>query len=329
MRGQKLFLTGGTGFFGAWLVESFLYINQALALDAEVTVLSRDPNAFINRLPHLRGHVGLAFHQGDVRDFVFPEGDFRFILHAATEASARQQAEQPHEMLSTILTGMERVLSFAVQAHAEKFLFTSSGAVYGKQPEHISHIAEDYPGAPDPLLTASVYGEGKRAAELMCGLAASELLQIKVARCFAFIGPHLPLDTHFAAGNFLREAIAGRDITIASDGSTLRSYLYASEMTAWLWTILFQAPSKRAYNVGSEEALSIEGLAAIVAGETVPPVSINVMTAPDKDAVALRYVPSTARAQSELGLRQKVSVKESVRRTLAWHRLESTNITVE
>ena len=133
-------------------------------------------------------------------------------------------AEEPHTMLATILSGTERMLNFAAQAGTRKLLLTSSGAVYGPQPASLSHVTEEYTGAPDPLLPGSVYGEGKRAAELMCSLATRGSLEVKIARCFAFLGPHLPLDTHFAAGNFLRDGLAGRTIEIASDGRTVRFF---------------------------------------------------------------------------------------------------------
>ena len=89
MRGERLLLTGGTGFFGCWLVESFLHCNRELALDAQVTVLTRDPAAFLRKVPHLRNERALSLHAGDVRDFTFPEGRYGFVLHAATEASAK------------------------------------------------------------------------------------------------------------------------------------------------------------------------------------------------------------------------------------------------
>ena len=163
MRGERLFLTGGTGFFGCWLVESFLHCNRALQLHAQVTVLTRDPDAFLRKVPHLRDEGALTLHAGDVRDFAFPIGPFGFVLHAATEASAKQLEEHPHEMLSTILAGTERVLSFAAQASTRTLLLTSSGAVYGPQPSGISHVTEGSTGAPDSLQAGSIYGEGKRA----------------------------------------------------------------------------------------------------------------------------------------------------------------------
>ena len=320
---QRLFLTGGTGFFGTWLTESFLHINRALKLNAQLTVLTRNPEAFRHKAPHLARDPALTLLQGDVRDFTFPEEKHTHILHAATEASASQLAEHPHQMLSTILAGTERTLTFAAHTGASKLLLTSSGAVYGTQTMPL--MPEDHPGAPDPLLPGSVYGEGKRASELMCSLAASQKLEIKIARCYAFFGPHLPLDTHFAAGNFLRDALAGRPIHIASDGSSVRSYLYASDLTIALWTMLFRAPSMRAFNIGSEDAITIRELAHLTAVTVLPQngpqTTVTVAGTPDPTRRPHRYVPSTQRAQHELGLRQTVSLEQALIKTAAWHRL--------
>src|ERR1700749_4745239 len=98
MRGQSVFLTGGTGFFGCWLLESFCYVNRALELDARATVLSRDPAKFAAKCPHLASDPAITLHAGDVRDFEFPAGNFAYVIHAATEASAKQAAEEPLEM---------------------------------------------------------------------------------------------------------------------------------------------------------------------------------------------------------------------------------------
>ncbi len=320
MRGERLFVTGGTGFFGCWLVESFLHINRMLGLGAEMTVLTRDVKAFLRKVPHLRWEPALTLIEGDVAGFDFPAGTYGLAIHAAIDASARQLAEEPQRMLSTMLAGTERMLGFAAQAGTRKLLLTSSGAVYGPQPAAVSHVMEEYGGAPDPLLPGSVYGEGKRAAELMCSLATRGEIEVKIARCYTFLGPHLPLDMHFAAGNFLRDALAGREIEIASDGSSVRSYLYAGDLAVWLWTMLFRAPSMRAYNVGSEQAVSVRELAETVARVVDPGLEVRVRGQPG--AGSSRYVPSTARAHMELGLRETVTLEEGLRRTAAWHRLE-------
>ncbi len=322
LRNQRLFLTGGTGFFGTWLVETFLHANRKLSLNAQITVLTRNPKAFTTKAPHLIQDPALTLLEGDVRTFAFPPGDYAYVIHAATEASAKQLAEAPEAMLSTIVDGTRHILDFAAIHRTRKFLLTSSGGVYGRQPAGMTHLPEDYSGAPDPLDPASTYGEGKRLSELLCTLhARTSQTEYKIARCFTFLGPHLPLDTHFAAGNFLADALAGRNISIASDGTAVRSYLYASDLAIALWTMLFKARSLRAYNIGSEDAVTIRELAEQAAAVN-PGITVNVAKAPDPVASPHRYVPSTARAQQELGLHPTVTLAEAFRRTAGWHRLK-------
>ncbi len=323
LRNQQLFLTGGTGFFGTWLVETFLHANRALALNARLTVLTRNPEAFARKAPHLAHDPSLRLLEGDVRNFTFPSGDYPYVIHAATEASARQLAEAPFAMLDTIVDGTRHILDFAATHGTQKFLLTSSGGVYGRQPPHLPNIPEDYPGAPDPLDPASTYGEGKRLSELLCALhARTTACEYKIARCFAFLGPHLPLDAHFAAGNFLADALAGRHIRIASDGTAIRSYLYATDLAIALWTMLFRAPSLRAYNIGSDQPVTIRDLAGLAVASVNPALSVTLAKPPDQNAVPHRYVPSTARAASELNLHPTVTLAEAFSRTAAWHRLK-------
>ncbi len=327
MRGQRVFITGGTGFFGCWLVESFCHVNRALGLGARASVLSRDPAKFATKCPHLANDPAVALHSGDVRDFEFPAGEFGYVIHAATEASAKQAAEEPLEMLSTILAGTERVLQFAAACGARKFLLTSSGAVYGRQPAEMAHVPESYGGAPDALDVGSVYAEGKRASELMCALyqktarAKGVEFEAKIARCWAFCGPHLPLDAHFAIGNFIGDVLAGRSISIGGDGTPRRSYLYGADLAIWLWAMLFRAPALKAINVGSAHDVSILELAQTVAAALDPATEITVAKQAVAGAAPARYVPSVARAEELLGLRETVGLAESIRRTAAWHRL--------
>ena len=142
---------------------------------------------------------------------------------------------------------------------AKSFLFTSSGAVYGRQPENVSHIPENYVGGPDWLDANAAYAEGKRDSEQMCSLYARESgIDFVLARCFAFVGPHLPLDQHFAIGNFIADALAGRNIAVRGDGTPMRSYLYGADLAIWLWTMLLRdsaaGTNPHVFNVGSGEA---------------------------------------------------------------------------
>jgi len=322
LRNQRLFLTGGTGFFGTWLLSSFLHVNRTLSLKATATVLTRNPASFSARAPHLATDPAITLLPGDIRTFTPPTGSFDFIIHAATDvaASITPQAALPLERYTAIADGTARILDFASTHATRKFLLTSSGAVYGKQPSTLTHVPEDYAGAPDPLIPGSAYGEGKRASELMCALYAQQsAIEFKIARCFAFAGPGLPLDSNFAIGNFIRDAMHGNDLQIAGDGTPVRSYLYAADLAIWLWNILFKAPPLQAFNVGSEEAISIADLAALTAATLNPQLSVHIAQQPAEGSSPLRYVPSTQRAQQQLGLCQTISLAEAIRRTAAWH----------
>ena len=316
LRGSRIFITGGTGFIGCSLLESLTAANDRLNLNISALVLSRDPHAFRRKEPALAAHPALDWHAGDVRTFDFPPGAFHFVIHAAADIANLNAPEGALDLFSTIVEGTRRVLDFTRHSTARRVLFVSSGAVYGKQPGEIAHIPEDYAGAPDPLDPRSAYGEAKRAAELLCALYSERHgIETKIARCFAFAGPRLPLDSFFALGNFIRDALRGGPICVRGDGTARRSYLDASDLAHWLWTILLRGQNRRAYNVGSEHDLSLAELAREVAKALRPGVAVNIAQAPTQGRPPSRYVPSTERARRELGLSQHVSLPESIRRT--------------
>jgi dTDP-glucose 4,6-dehydratase len=323
LRGERLFITGGTGFFGCWLLESFAWANDRLGLKASALVLTRNLETFRKKAPHLTVHPAIRFHSGDVRSFDFPVGRFSHIIHAATESSAKLNNEEPLTMFDTIVEGTRHTLEFARQCGAKKFLLTSSGAVYGKQPPEITHIPEDYQGAPDPTDPRSAYGEGKRAAETLCALYAKQYgIEVKITRCFAFVGPYLPLDIHFAIGNFIRDGLKGGPIIVQGDGTPHRSYLYAADLAIWLWTILFNGQSLRPYNVGSDESLSITEVAHRVAEQFPAKIAVEISGKANPEKALERYVPDIKRAKQELGLMSLVSVDDSILRTIQFERVK-------
>jgi dTDP-glucose 4,6-dehydratase len=332
VRGQNIFVTGGTGFFGRWIVESFAFLNERLNLGAHMTVLTRDPAAIAAKAPALAAHPAIHFVRGDIRhltrDHVLPllppghSGHFPFIIHAATQSVGQ---EDPPATFDTIVTGARAALDFAAASGTRRFLFTSSGAVYGPQPSDLTHIPETYLGAPDCTRPPSAYGEGKRAAELLCACyhARHPALQPVIARCFAFVGPFLPLDAHFAIGNFIRDALRGGPILIGGDGAPFRSYLYAADLAIWLWTLLIRGRPVCPYNVGSEQDVTILKLASTVAECFPTHIDVNLARHPVPGAPPSRYVPATGLAAGELGLALLIPLKEAITRTAAWH--SSTN----
>jgi len=321
LRGQSIFLTGGTGFVGTWLLESLLWAQDRRELGVTVVVLTRDPARFRGHAPHLAGHASVRVLGGDVVSFDFPEGRFPFVIHAATAQSFEPSAECPLGTFDADVTGTRRVLEFSRRHGARRFLFTSSGAVYGVQPSEITHVPEDYSGAPSTANATSAYGQAKRASEFISAMYGRVYgFDAAIARLFAFVGPLLPLNANYAVGNFIRDALTGGPVRIAGDGTPSRSYLYAADLAIWLWTILLRGRSAYPYNVGSQDDLTIEDLARTVIRVVAPGTGIEIARKPVPGVPRLRYVPHTRRAEEELGLRSLIPVEEGVRRTSQWHR---------
>jgi nucleoside-diphosphate-sugar epimerase len=325
LRGQRVFITGGTGFFGHWLLESLLWANDVYNLDVKVTLLSRNPARFIQNYPEIVSHPAISWVEGDVKTFEFPEGDFPYVIHAASEGDITLPKENPLLVFDTIVTGARHVLDFARIHHTKKLLFTSSGAVYGRQPPEMTHIPEEYQGAPDITSPLSAYGEGKRAAEMLCNLYSHQFgIETKIARCFAFVGPYLPLDAKYAIGNFIRDALKGGPIVIKGDGTPYRSYLYAADLAIWLWTILFTGQNGRPYNVGSGIALTIREVADIVMRVSEWAIKIDIKTEHDPGIPPERYIPDVRRAQVELGLELLFTITNAIQQTISWQKLQSS-----
>jgi nucleoside-diphosphate-sugar epimerase len=321
LRGKRLFLTGGTGFFGGWLLESLVFANQQLGLDASAVVLTRNPEAFRQALPHLAKDPAITLVSGDVRNFIFPESTFDLIIHAATtNAQETFDGEPPLRKFETLALGTRRVLDFAVQSGARRLLFSSSGVVYGSQPRDLERIPEDYSGGPVPGYSQRALAEGKRAAEFLCeAIGESSRIAITIARCFSFVGPRLPLNLHYAIGNFIRDALRGGPIVVRGDGSAQRSYLYAADLAVWLWTILLKGAPGSIYNVGSEDALNIAALAQLVANCGPSALDVQILGNPTLGRTPDRYVPSTQKAQKELGLKTWIDLESAIRRTMGFY----------
>lgn len=318
LEGMSLFLTGGTGFFGRALLR---YIADS-PIDKStlgVTVLSRSPDTFLARYPEFSRLNWLDFHTGDIlaSPSILPvHARFSHILHAAADSTITPQGA-PFDRYEQIVTGTRHLLDFAVRVGARRFLLTSSGAVYGAPPAGLDRVPEYYHGMPDPMVSDHAYGVAKRLAEHLCCLYQDRYgLETVVARCFAFIGPDLPLDAHFAIGNFIRDALFGKEVIVHGTGTPVRSYLYQDDLAEWLLTLLAMGEPTTAYNVGSDEAISIADLAYLIRDQLAPGKAVRIEGGSSADAPTRnRYVPNTDKASKDLGLHIKVPLAAAIRIT--------------
>jgi nucleoside-diphosphate-sugar epimerase len=317
LRGKSVFLTGGTGFFGKWLLAGLCHADMELGLDLRLTVLSRDPASFLRRHPEAVAVSALRFEQGHVADF--PHADHRpdYILHAAGDTTAFTTDAEERERSRVIVEGTRHMLDLARKSGARRLLHVSSGAVYGACAGRPSGAKEDDYALAEPL---TPYGEAKREAERLC---AESDVDFVTARAFAFLGPYLPLDAHFAAGNFLRDARRRGPIFVRGDGTALRSYLHPADLVVWLLRILLRGRRARAYNVGSDEVVSTAQLANRIA-EVVQPTPEVVIQSVQPQGPQNIYLPDIRRARTELNLDVTISLQDAIARTLTFLELSGS-----
>lgn len=314
---MRILLTGGTGFFGRALLRTWQARFRTGEPVPSVTVMTRSPGLFWSRHPEFKDLAWLQLHRGDVchPDSLPHERMFTHVLHAAADSTLGPRLT-PLQRYDQIVSGTRNLLDFAVACKAERFLFISSGAVYGPQPAHLDRIPEDWHGMPDPLDPANAYGVAKRAAEHLCALYnQAHGLHAVIARCFAFVGEDLPLDVHFAIGNFIRDAIWHDKIVVKGDGKPLRSYLDQRDLAEWLLTLLQKGENGRAYNVGSDQALSIAEIAHLVRDIVSPGKPVHIEGNDSGNNGRNLYIPSIRRARDELGLAVRIPLELAIRAT--------------
>jgi dTDP-glucose 4,6-dehydratase len=318
LTGASILITGATGWFGVWLLDLLCFADDLLKLGLRITAVSREPQRFLARIHGFARDSRISWIKADVRQLKATGAGYSHVIHAATDSSVKAEASSPSLLFDTIVDGTRRALAVA-GSDCKGFLLLSSGAVYGPACGSRGRFCESEPGGPDPSDIRNGYAEGKRAAEQICAIAASAGVPVRIARCFAFVGPHMPFDKHFAIGNFIADAVRGRKIRVRSDGRAQRSYLYMTDLMRALLSILADGSIGRAYNVGSEVAVTISQLAhcvdqvvggrgVVIEGEASVPGDI--------------YVPDTTRLRAELHFTPQVALETAIARTAAWYRAQ-------
>ena len=279
-----------------------------------VTVLSRDPDLFFKTSPEFLSYQWIWMERGSLTNIPAPRRKVTDVIHAAADT---------HDMsdgvawIDQIVGGTRAVLDWSVTAGAKRFLLTSSGAIYGSQPCGTTSLDESNVGAPPTTLVSSVYGQAKRLAEQLCTIySASGRLETVIARCFALIGPHIPIPGPYAIGNFIFDVLNDEDVRIRGDGKTIRTYLYGRDMAHWLVTLLIRGEAGNAYNVGSDEEVTLEQVARLIVSTTCSKSQIIIENVIPRDNTRSTYIPNISKAK-ELGLRVETPIIDAIRGSVA------------
>ena len=320
LRGGRVLVTGGTGFVGLWLAEAATWLNDVHGFGLNVTLLARDTDVVGRLAPHLARRSDLSFLSRDVRDVRDLPPDVTWIIHAGATPDSRAHSTDPLRVSETITEGTRALLAAAVrQPTLDGFLNVSSGLVYGPQPETLAQISESAFFGSDPGAFGAVYSESKRMAEALCAAYANRhRIRVVTARPFAFLGPYQHLDRPWAINNFIRDGLQGGPIRILGDGETVRSYLYAADMAAWMLTLLAAGQGGEAYNVGSPEPVTLRVAAELVAAQCPLRPKIAPTLATSRMPGRSRFVPDVSRA-GRLGLGLNFDLTAAIQRTVQWN----------
>lgn len=317
--GKNVLISGGTGFIGKWLVAAIIDANLRLNLNVNLFLVTRSLSRVYTKYPKLKDVNFVTLVEDDIRNLQNHSLPLcSFGIHGALDVDKRDSSRN---IIDTAYQGTKAFVdAFTSKNSKQSMLLLSSGAVYGKQWAGSGLIHETSNVAPQCNSINSSYGEAKRISEMICTMAAdeNENLNCSIARCFAFVGPWLPMTKQFAIGNFISDALSERPVRILGDGSPLRSYLYASDLTIMLWKLLFKNNGLGTFNVGSAKAISIEELARLVIKTLASKSEIEVMSSKVIGEPVPLYVPDTETVLNTFSLVPKVTLPNAILKTANW-----------
>lgn len=309
----SLLVIGGSGFFGKSILDAYKRgLLEPWNID-HINVLARSASQLASTHPELISRK-VSLHDLDItRCAELPFADY--VIHAAASTDARNYLSRSEEEKKNIQLGTSNFCMLAKKFFSNsKILYVSSGAVYGQQPEAVSHIQEDAelleitslePGKRD-------YSAAKRDGESYVQELGADGFNVIIARCFAFVGLYLPRELHFAIGNFIEDGFCGRPIVVKAQHRVYRSYLHADDLVFWLMTLVTQAsPSCPVVNVGSDESILIGDLALTVAHQFGQKALVPELRSSSID----RYVPSIDKAL-KMGCRVSRDLNDAIVATI-------------
>ena len=322
LKNKSIFITGASGFVGKWVIELINFLNEKHSFNTEVHAFARTMKDTAEQHPNVFDKSWIRLIDGEIQSLSEIDINVSYVLHLAGSPDNRFHASNPVKMMNDITSGTGKVLEQCVRLeNLEKFVFFSSGHVYGGLPFSEDCLREDsFYGLNCSSLT-SFYAEAKRVAESMTQAYRSQYrIPVTIFRPFAFAGPYQLLDRPWAINNFLRDGLLGQSIRILGDEDTVRSYMYPSEMALWTLLGMTENSSHAVYNLGGSEGRSLRSVAQTVEKSfaTNAGVSTNV---PLNNLHKSKFVPSVSRFEESFGLKQKIGTEEAIQKTIEWHLL--------
>ena len=321
-RNKNLLITGANGFLAAYIVYTFLNLNDKYNTNCKVIGVSRNREKAAARFGDLTGRKDFRIIYEDVCNPFTVNGKLDFIIHAASQASPKYYGIDPVGTLNANVFGTNNLLQLAKENEVESFLFFSSGEVYGQVDNSKVPTKEDQYGYLNPLDFRSCYAESKRLAETMCVSWHHQFgIPIKIVRPFHTYGPGLDLNDGRVYADFVSDVLNNRNIILKSDGTAQRAFCYLSDATKGFLTVLLKGENGKAYNIGNNnEEVSIFDLAKNLIS-LYPEKNLEVMR--EDRLKDLNYIESPIKRNSpdtseanKLGWKATTGIREGFKRTI-------------
>lgn len=254
LSGKTLLISGATGMLGSCLADAVMVWNRQQKEPCRVVAVGRNLEKARERFEPFWNNRNFIFIQQDVcKPFENFLEQVDFIIHAASNADPVNMAKHPVNTLLANVLGTKNLMEYGLSHGMKRFLYVSSGEVYGQPNENQDDFTEDYCGALDLSSPRSCYPEGKRAAEVLCQSYRSQFgVDVVIVRPCHLFGPTMSRQDSRAVAEFLWAAAEGRDIVLKSDGLRERSHCYVVDAVQGLLVVLEKGESGQAYNIADK-----------------------------------------------------------------------------
>jgi UDP-glucose 4-epimerase len=318
---MRVLITGGAGFIGSHLADAYV------ARGDEVVALDDLSTGRFENVLHLWQHPRFRLVTGTVEDAdavaeLVAECDA--VVHLAAAVGVRLVVERPVRTIETNVRGTEAVLAAAAE-HGRKVLVASTSEVYG-----LSGRGTFREG--DPLVLGATttarwgYACSKALDEFLAlGYWRERGVPVVIARFFNTVGPRQTGRYGMVLPTFVGQALAGRPITVHGDGSQTRCFCDVADVVGAVLRLMDHPDAVGGvFNVGSDEEVSIAGLAALV--KDVAGSASEVVHVPYREAFRdgfediRRRVPDLTKVRDLIGYRPTRTLAQIVRRVVNAHR---------